>query len=515
MEMERELLREKGIPALHTESVGDYTLPDYNTDVKRVLLTKAVASDTGCFLNGDAIDVTGVVNYEVVYIDSEGEITSCQFSTDYDASLKCNGEVAVGCEAFTRVSNFSARLVGPRRFSVKAQLVTDVNLTEKATVGVEGSAFSLGEPEMRTTSARVAHRAYAAPYEKNYTETVNSIEGVIADDVVVLYSDLKPDVSASASDGMINVSGVLHLNALVKCGDEIPTAVSCDVAVDENLAADGVDADCGASAFVRVNSLRVEVSPDEDGVSLIASFNAEYSASAISNAEMPVILDCYLVDREVENSYEGYSYTEHICSTDVRETLTFTAPFSELGVDSLREVLLANAYMRIDEITATENGAKMSGIIRFSGVACQINEDGSLGFVGIKQDEPFSINVNVGCHLSADSRFSFRGGVASASAVTSADGVMLSADVRGTLEVLSTTTLTRLCASVADEEAVSHDGTVITVYYPTEGETLFDVGRKFHTRPIDIAADNSLTEEVFSSIGSDLCALGVKRLIIR
>ena len=77
------------------------------------------------------------------------------------------------------------------------------------------------------------------------------------------------------------------------------------------------------------------------------------------------------------------------------------------------------------------------------------------------------------------------------------------------------TTVRRLSASFATEDTACSDGTTVTVYYPLENETLYDVGRKFHARPIDIAADNSLTEAVFADDGAGLKSLGIKHLIIR
>ncbi len=515
METEREYLASRQCATLHTESVGDYILPDYNTDVKRVLLTRAVANDTGCFVNGDAIDVGGAVNYEIVYIDSEGELASCQFATDFDASAKCNGDAVEGCFAFTRVSGYSVRLVGPRKFSAKAQLLTDVNLTEKQKIGVSGGAFEIGEPQTRVKNTSVAYRSFATPSERSYSETLADLDGVIADDVAVLYTSVTPELVATAGDGTIDVGGMLNVDCFIKQGEEVPRCITLSVTVNESLVAEGMGDCLGCTPYVRISGARIRTEPCEDGVTLVVDFNAEYSAVAISNAVLPVVLDCYLTDREVENTYESFDCTEHLGTVKIDESLSFTPSFSELGTDSLREILLTDAYMRQDELLLTPNGAKMLGVLRFSGVACQINEEGELCYTALKYEAPFEINVNYSCHLPVNTQLEFNGNACSVSAVVTADGVEFNARVLGTLTALSKTTLTRLSVSNASSETVSRESSVITVYYPHEGETLFEVGRKFHTRPIDIAADNSLTEEVFSSEGSDLSGLGVKRLIIR
>lgn len=515
METLREYFSEKGSGSIHTECVGDFVLPDYNTDVKRVLLTKVTAVDNGCFLSGDSVDASGVVNYEVVYIDSDGEITSCKFSTDFDASMKCNGDTALGCEATTRVVGYSVRLVGPRKFSVKAQLSVNVNLTEKAQLTVDGTSFTIGQPEIKDMKSSVAYRTYASALEREYSEKISTLDGVIADDVTILYSDVLPELNATAVDGSVDVFGMLHVNTLVMRNGEVPTMITTDVSVNERLSIDEIPDGASLTPASHVRDLNVCIEPTEEGVELIAKFNVEYCASAVGNAQLPIILDCYLTDRGVDNTYEGFNYREHISGTRISENLQFFCTWSELGLESVREILVTNAYMRTDEISVTKSGAKIGGTIRFSGVACQINDDGGIGYIGIKQDLPFSVNVNLDCKISEESRFLLSGYVCSSSAFSTPEGIEISARLTGVLDAFDTNSLTRLACSYADSEELEKPSSTITVYYPVDGETLFDVGRKFHTRPIEIAADNTLTEEAFASEDSDLRSLGVKRLIIR
>ncbi|MBQ7333212.1 MAG: LysM peptidoglycan-binding domain-containing protein, partial [Clostridia bacterium] len=52
----------------------------------------------------------------------------------------------------------------------------------------------------------------------------------------------------------------------------------------------------------------------------------------------------------------------------------------------------------------------------------------------------------------------------------------------------------------------------ITVYYPDENETLFQVAKKFHTTVKDIAADNMISEPTALGVPAKI---GLKKLIIR
>ena len=515
METQRDFLCVKAPGTLRYESSGDYTLPDYNTDVKRVLETKVEVVDSGCFVNGDDIDISGSVSYEVLYLDSDNELASCSFSTDFDTSLKCNGEAMVGCSAVSRVDGCSVRLVGPRRFSVKAQIATEIKISERASVTVGGSAFEYGEPEVRTKNVKVAAAAFSAPVEKEYSEVVTNFEGVIADDITVLYSACHPELSVALADGGCEVTGKLHLRALIRKEEEIPTLLTADIAVGESIEMDDASPDMDLSVFCEVPSLRIFTEANEDGVTLVAKPTVEYRVCGVKNAVVPILLDAYLTDREVENTYTAFSHAEYLGGVKMSEELTFTPTNKDLSCEPLREIILADAKLRVTEAIPDGFGVKIKGTIRFSGVACQINEDGTPSFVGIKYDTPFEKNANYTCHIPTSSRVFCHGDVTSVVGLATADGAELTVGFSLNISAINSESISCLSTSVAKEEKYEDEGVSITVYYPAKGETLYDVGRKFHTRPLDIAADNSLAEAVFAEDGGDLSCHGVKRLIIR
>ena len=125
---------------IYTETGADYSLPDYNGDVRKILFTEAKVRPSGSFENGENIDFSGIIVYNLVYSDSENRINSVSFTSDYDQSVKC----AEGSEPIcvdTVVSGFSVRLLGPRKLSAKATLNSKVLLARKESQSVDGSAF--------------------------------------------------------------------------------------------------------------------------------------------------------------------------------------------------------------------------------------------------------------------------------------------------------------------------------------------------------------------------------------
>ena len=101
MQTEKEYLRAKEIPSLRCESVGEYSLPDYNGDVKRVLAVNPRLSPDGKFVGDDTLEVSGGVTYDVVYIDKDDEVTHAEFSTIlrlHPATLVLTKESTYVCE---------------------------------------------------------------------------------------------------------------------------------------------------------------------------------------------------------------------------------------------------------------------------------------------------------------------------------------------------------------------------------------------------------------------------------
>ena len=125
MEIKRnsEFTRNVKCSDVYTESVADYSLPDYLGDVRKILFTDAALRPSGRFAGGDEVEFSGVVVYNVVYLDADNNLSSVEFTSDYDYSVKCSAENYKDSISNTRVSNYAVRLMGPRKMSARASLV--------------------------------------------------------------------------------------------------------------------------------------------------------------------------------------------------------------------------------------------------------------------------------------------------------------------------------------------------------------------------------------------------------
>jgi hypothetical protein len=187
MQTEKEYVSERSIIGLHSESVGEYPLPDYNGDVKRVLMISPQVSPVGKYMNESALEFSGNVFYDVVYLDSENNISRAQFSTDYELAIKQDAESYRDSSIVTDISSYNVRLVGPRKFSVKASLVSDVRVLESKTVEIMGDAAELEDVETLCAEANVLSSVLIAGDPIEIREDLLFAEGAIEDEVCILF----------------------------------------------------------------------------------------------------------------------------------------------------------------------------------------------------------------------------------------------------------------------------------------------------------------------------------------
>lgn len=179
------------------------------------------------------------------------------------------------------------------------------------------------------------------------------------------------------------------------------------------------------------------------------------------------------------------------------------------------EIVTMLADVRACSVSVDENGAHISGEIAISGVACENNVDGSETYVPIKTQISFEENVNIDCQNYANSMIDCKIYAVMCDGELDAENLYVKILLCGKIKVEERCEIMRLeSSSVIGEPKHKSTASRITVYYPTKGDTLFSVAKKFHTTTAKIAEDNAISESVLAS-GIDSCLEELERLVIR
>ena len=516
MQIEKEYTVGREINTLRCESVGEYSLPDYNGDVKKVLLVKTQVYPSGKFVGDDLLEFSGSVGYEVVYVDGENNLTHAEFSTDYEAAVKINSENYVDSDVKTVVSSYNMRLVGPRKFSVKCSLDSDVRISERREHSIDGDAFMEYEPEYISMDAKVYTSMFASGETRDINEEILTLDGAIADEVEILFCDIHPNLMITdRTDNSLTIKGNLKAELLYKNSDNNIKVAEKDIPYLEEVNFDGADEFDSLEFRLDTVNKKTTVVPNENGVSLNLCASMTSKVSAKKNAALDLVTDMYLKERGTDNEYSDFGYTEYVCTENYQGEVGAKYPLSELDVEGINDIICADASLRSENCEITDQGVKICGEIKFSAIACQVSEDGERTYVPVRFSETYEEYVNTSCQLQDNMRANHSVWLENIKMTVDEDGILATGDILATVNILSDRRKRCLSASYITDDEYSYDDSIVTVYYPDASESLFDVAKKFHTSVGAIAENNRLTEAVFASSSKPLTSSGVSKLLIK
>ncbi len=515
MQTEKEYLEERRILSLRSESNGEYSLPDYNTDVKKLLMVSAEVIPSGKFPSDDAVEYSGVISYNVIYIDSDNQVTHAEFTTDYDLSVRTDGDKYADSDICTEIVNVGMRLTGPRKFSVKTVLESDVFITESLSYLVNGDAFEDREPETLTKTVSVSSGVYMQADEREYAEEMLSVDGAIVDEIEPLLS--RADViikSVIPSAEAVEIKGDMRIaliykdenGEIKKCERVTPYLESVSTADSEGFS------DCYAS--VDILSVKCTVNPTDEGVNAVVSVIAVPKVRACITNEVVLFKDAYLKECGVANEYNELKYLSNASVSSYEIAADLSVSISEMQLDDCSDVVCLKADFCAGEAQLTDDGrVRLFGQMKINGILSGENPDGGKIYLPLRYSEEIEKYVNNNCQICGNPSIECRVGVDEVKTEIANGYMNVSCNMNAAIRISEVNRERVLVSSYTTDEVFERDDSVVTVYYPDKNESLFSVAEKFHTSVERIAQDNLLTEAVFSSSSAPLS--GIKKLVIR
>ncbi len=136
---------------VNSDITEDFTLPDYYPEIRRVLCIRENLLPPSKFVNGSKLDISGVMDYTLVYLSYDGKLSSAPLSAEYNSSVNLEGMnefesgegICVLAHSMCEGSN--VRVVSPRKLQVRSKIKTNVNaygkkLCMESLEGVENEA---------------------------------------------------------------------------------------------------------------------------------------------------------------------------------------------------------------------------------------------------------------------------------------------------------------------------------------------------------------------------------------
>ena len=461
------------------EITAEIALPDYRSEISRLLWVRPTFLPPERYIGGGKAEFSGQVLFEVLYTGPDGALYGADAEEGYAFSVPLEGLAgmqAVEIFADPVVDTVISRVTGPRKLSVRCRMHACVHAYAEKVLETKRKGEGKEAALCMLSDAVEAGRLLCSAKEEHTLNDTIRTEGEVR--VICARGSVFLPEAVPATDE-VRCRGEVALTLLL-CKEEqsaAPFTLSCRIPFEKPVMLEGVRPDHQACAVGTVGRVEVAVEEGEIHVTphLILNAQAQY------NEPVTVCRDVFLPDYSAEYVREKESFWQDGGCCNKHFSISGELPLQEAEMGEDCEILDLTAEAEIGEKAV--DGAK----IALSGkLQCHLlcRQGGEL----CVKDVAFPFRVlpecgSEGMELTAQlpqCRVSIRSGKLCATAE-------LQLAIRDTRPVSADHV-----REVSFTPAPPQERAAIELYYPANGETLWDVAKRYALSPEALADANAL-----------------------
>ena len=474
---------------LSFELNGEISLPDYLGEVSRLLWVRPTVLPPAKFLNGQNAEFSGRVCYQALYADPGGALFSVTGEDTYSFSVPTEAESTSMLTAQVVPDAVVGRVAAPRRITVRCRLHAHVCGYAEKNIGtvlpaeIEGRVCRLGAPQQSGRFLAAVGDAVEL-YDEIDIDTAEPVRVIAARGEVFL-----PEVTAVAD--AVSCRGEVIVTLLccrtgAESGEngegehQAPYTITrrlplaCEVPLDE------VSSGCEVRAMATVSEVRAVA--EEGKITVAVRAVPQVEAACLQLAYYTK--DLFMPDMQAECRYtEARVWQPRGASNRHFSVLGSFTP-AELGMPSQASIVDACAEAEVRERSTNGKSTLLVGEVHCHILYQHGKEYGVCeGAVPFRAEstgdfETLSTTSNVPlCHVQYEG-----------------ERVRIEGEVVIAMRASSFTTV----APVSEArflEGGSSRGCDLELCYPTAGDTLWSVAKRYAVSPERIAAQNGISDE--------------------
>lgn len=470
----------------------EYNLPDYCTDIQKILKCRAVPEVSSYIITGDTLTCDGVCDIRVLYLDGKGDtVRCCEFTKDFTASvkLKSTEEKAV---AYVQASmaHLTCRAVSARRIDLHAavslRVLAVVQKKELITCSLEDETI---EKRGETFAAHQAVNAVCHQFTIEDTLPVKNGKPPIE---AILHREVSCRVVESRmSDERLTVNGSADISFLYTSSvDGSTEKLSSSIDFSQIIECAGASEDCVCD--LRVTAGESSVQPREDdvgeytGVSVVVK--VFLMAFLYKPCEVEIIDDAYSVKAPLELRYAQNAFTQiHGTSSEVlKKKCSLAVPD-----DEIQKIL--DIWCEQDTVQSVCEKAKLNYRVKYNICMLYMNAQGRIMYIEKQFDHSFTTELENQLAKRADTTWhtdmwEYR--------IVDRSTVEVSVETTVSSMLLSMNTVKFLTSAGVDENVPGFDVRPrFLIYYASGGERLWDIAKSHRALLSDIRNQNELFDD--------------------
>ena len=473
-----------------TELSGDFTLPDYQPEIKRLLRVGAAVLPPSKYIGDRDAELAGSVDYYVYYVGSDDMPYCAPVTAEYKINVPLEGEGEESGGFLTSLTALadivpdmiSGRVTAPRKLSIKCRLRSRVQVF--GLMALE-DGYTHGDNGLQVLRGRVSESKFLRGSGESFHVTDEMIcdsrggeERVVSAEGRVLMSEI------SAIDGGVICRGDVFVKLLL-CREEegMPYTALRKLPFSSTVPIEGAMRGDSVTATGSVCEMGITVEDNRIGIDAGIMLEAQ----AAHSDEVEYVKDVYSVSRRCANGYKTVEIP--------RDASCFVGNFTLSDSMSLDESGLAHGARIIDA-----SGSAVAEEYSFDGERCTVSGRARLALLTEKDGEFSSSEIEL--------PFTYRvGGVGGAdravcacevvSVRAKADGERVGIDAEiGVSGLAYTLARESLLSGVAFGDEIESPRGEIVVSYPSDSDTVWSVAKRYGVELNKLRSANGIGADI-------------------
>ena len=492
--------------SVFTDFSGDFTLPDYQPEIKRLLRVSASVLPPSKYVGDHGASLAGNIDYYVLYTGSDNSLYCAPLSAEYKVDVPLDRADDIGdgylqnlsASACTVPDMISGRVTAPRKISIKCRLMSRVQIFGELPLE---SGFDDVDDSLQVLhgSCRSLKRC------SSVGEAVRVTDEMIIDgrdgEIRVVSAEGKVLITETAvSGGEVFCRGDLYLKLLLcREGGALPYVAWRKMPISGSVAIENADQGASASARGSISELSITVEENRIGIDVGVLLEVE----SCNGEEVGYVKDVYSVSRLAANSYKDVSTLAAGESFGGNFTLSDSVSLDEAGIAHGAKIIDVCGVAKTEDGIGDGERCSVSGRVRFS-LLCE--KDGEFSVCEVEL--PFNYKTAISGEYS---KISSCAEVISARARVDGERVGIDAEI-GVSGVACLLENRKMLSEVAFGDAVNYGRGEFVVCYPSGDDSVWSVAKRYGAELSKLCKANGVSDDLPADSPETLD--GVKYLVI-
>lgn len=479
----------------------EFSLPDYVPEIRKLLCTRAQVLPESKYINESGakgtLEWSGTVTYLLIYTNDEGELCSLPLSSTYEASTPLNDTPS---QVFidTAVDGVTARVVAPRKISLKARMKSKIavwsSIDTEERIDNKSSADELFIERQEMVAPAISQKQIS----QGDIRVSDKLDMQGLQSPTPLWCDAFITVSdAKAQSGTVSVRGNIRIKCVCENGGDFVTLTKT-VPLAEEIPAEGALTGDKARVSPRCVSLTISNEQNDESGQLFFDLTCELEGEITRNADYRLVRDCYSTKYETEEEYRVIDIYSSTKAQGTPFTINESIKRKSKDMDEIIDVICDPVY----EKTEFKGGrALLCGKLCLTVIGQNIKES-EREYMSESYELPFKYAVDIGA---GDKEYIARCNIHTdeVTARLEGDKLIVNAQIFPALEIIEKAREKILSSSVQKKDKeIKKDASCVRIYFPKEGDTLWEIAKKYHTTTARLKEQNDISAEGLESIKS-------------